>query len=336
MQLSAFGDLSKEATAVGFAGFGGACEGIRMAIGVSPIVAINHDEHAIRLHALNHPETKHYREDIWLVDPWRACRGRKLKLLWLSPDCTHHSRAKGKAPRMSGRRSLADVVFKWVETVRPAVIMLENVPEWLDWGPLDEHGKPISERKGELFRAWVDRLDSYGYCVEWRILEAHRYGVPTSRRRVYLIARCDGQPIVWPEPTHGPGLLPYRTAAECIDWSERWRTDLSVESLCRDTMRRIEHGRRLFGDSPFLVEYYGTGLSASLDAPLHTVTTVDRFGLVYGNKFRMLQPRELARAMGFPDSYILEGSKRDQVARIGNAVCPQMAEALVRANLGGV
>lgn len=331
MQQSLFGDLQCLASAVLFAGLGGACEGIRRATHSSPLVAINHSDHAIQLHALNHPETMHCREDVWAVHPASVIRGRRLDLLWLSPDCTHHSRAKGAAPRESHRRSLADVVFRWVDSVQPRIIMLENVPEWIEWGPLDSNGQPDKAHKGELFRAWVMRLNQYGYRVEWRILEAHRYGVPTSRKRVYLIARRDAYAIMWPRETHGPGMQPFRTARECIDWSiagNPIRDDMSVK-----TLDRIAQGRRLFRGNPFLITYYGNGQAVSIDRPLPTVTTVDRFALIQGDTHRMLQPRELARAMGFPEAYRLIGSKRDQVARIGNAVCPHMAEVLVQANL---
>lgn len=317
-------------SAVAFAGMGGACEGIAKTLGRSPLVAINHDDHSIRLHKMNHPHTVHYREDVYRVDPALACNGRRLRLFWLSPDCTDHSNAKGSAPRSAGRRSLADVIFMWLKDADPDYCMLENVPEWLDWGPLID-GRRDNTRKGEYFREWLDQVQSYGRRVEWRVLRASDYGVPTSRTRVYLVAAREGLPIIWPEPTHGPGKLPYATAAQCIDWSlpmasiTNRRTPLSGK-----TMTRIEHGRALYGDKPFLVEYYGTGLSADINAPLHTITCVDRFGLVHGDGFRMLQPRELARAMGFPDSYILEGTKREQVARIGNAVCPPMAALLAR------
>jgi DNA (cytosine-5)-methyltransferase 1 len=334
-QGSLFGRLDRLASVVLFAGLGGSCEGIRQATGTSPLAAVNHCPHAIQLHALNHPETLHMQGDVWDVAPREAVRGRTLDLLWLSPDCTHHSRAKGGMPRETGRRALADVAIPWARDARPRVIMLENVPEWLQWGPLNEDGHPIRERAGEFFRAWCSRLVDLGYQIEWRVLRACDYGAPTSRERVYLIARRDGHPIVWPAPTHGPGAsYPWRTAAECVDWSLPWARDLRDRPLCEASMRRVDAGRKACGDRPFLIVYYGTGLCASLDKPLPTVTTHDRFGIVSGQRYRMLHPRELARAMGFPESYQLEGSRAEQVARVGNAVCPPVAEALVRANVG--
>jgi DNA (cytosine-5)-methyltransferase 1 len=480
-----------------FAGGGGASEGIRQALGVSPWLAINHDEAAIRMHEANHPETIHLTEDLFRVRPadHRPRRGQ-VDLLWASPDCTHHSRAKGGKPRETGRRLLAWVVVEWARAVHPKVIALENVQEFRDWGPLDEHGHPIASRKGETFAEFVGALQLAGYRVEHRVLNAADYGAPTSRRRLFLVARCDGEEIRWPEPTHGPGrALPWRTAAECIDWSipvpsifERARP------LAEATQRRIAEGVRRYvlehprpfvvsidhqstgasavrsvdeplstattkarhalavpsliqagygeregqaprvldlgaplgtvvaggpkhalvaaflarhfggrisasvgraldqpvptvtavdhhslvaativgtggraGQSPprpidrpmgttttkadaalvaaFLTKFYGTAIGQAADVPLDTVTSVDRFGLVTVDLegephvitdigMRMLQPRELARAQGFGDDYVLTGSKREQVARVGNSVCPPVAAALVRSLFG--
>lgn len=202
-----------------FAGGGGASIGTEAATGKPVTIAINHDQVAIAVHKENHPSTEHYTADIFEVDPVKACRGRKVSHLHASPDCRHHSRAKGGKPVSDSVRSLADVVVVWAEKVRPRVITLENVPEFADWGPLDAKARPIKERKGETFRRWSAKFEALGYQVEHRVLHAHHYGAPTSRKRLFLVARCDGQPIVWPEPTHGPGKKPYRTAAECIDFS---------------------------------------------------------------------------------------------------------------------
>lgn len=242
-----------------FAGGGGASTGIEMAIGRSVDIAINHDPDAIAMHKANHPNTRHYCESVWDVNPEEACEGEDVALAWFSPDCTHFSRAKGGKPVDKNIRGLAWVTIRWAYTVRPKVIMLENVPEIQTWGPLDENGKPIKERSGETFNGFIAVLTTglskthpafiemcvaleidvnsqmadelsrgLGYDVDFRILRSCDYGAPTTRTRFYMIARSDGKKIVWPEPTHAPkdsievrcGMLqPYRTAAECIDWN---------------------------------------------------------------------------------------------------------------------
>lgn len=242
-----------------FAGGGGASTGIEMAIGRSVDIAINHDPDAIAMHRANHPRTKHYCEDVWQVDPAEACAGNPVALAWFSPDCKHFSRAKGGKPVDRNIRGLAWVAVRWAYTVRPRVIMLENVPEIQTWGPLDENGKPIKERAGETFDGFIAALSSgipethsaygemcdalsigrdsemarslqqgLGYRIEHRVLKSCDYGAPTTRTRFYMIARSDGSPVVWPEATHAPKdsedvktgrKLPYHTAAECIDWS---------------------------------------------------------------------------------------------------------------------
>ena len=471
-----------------FAGGGGWAEGFMWATGVPPAIAVNHDAHAIAMHIANHPETEHHHEDIYAVDPIKATRGRSVGWLHLSPDCTHFSRAKGGKPRSQKIRALAWIAIPWAKAVCPRIISLENVAEFVTWGPLDAEGKPIKERAGETFREFVGKLQQLGYAVEWRTLNAADYGAPTSRKRLFLIARRDGRPIVWPEKTHGPGRAhPYRTAAECIDWSIPVPSIFDRKKpLAEATQRRIAEGIRRYvlenprpflvnlthgvriesldepfrtltaahrgekaivaptviqvgygerkGQKPrvldlhaplgtivaggnkhalvaaflakhyggvvgqqldktigtvtardhhavvachiesmysnskgkavdepmptltaqsnhhavvaaFLAKYYGNDQhGACIDDPMHTVTTKDRLGLVAvtidGEEFviadigmRMLQPRELARAQGFRDSYVLTGTKSDQVARIGNSVCPHVAEAIVRANL---
>lgn len=273
-----------------FAGGGGASEGIRLALGRDPDVAINHDRVAIAMHEANHPGTWHLRQDIWDVPPRWATRRRPVGLLWASPDCKHFSKAKGAAPTRSREiRSLAWVVEKWAREVRPRVIILENVEEFKTWGPLDSRGKIIKSQKGDTYRAFVRSLRRLGYRVEQRELRACDYGAPTIRKRLFLIARCDGLPIVWPEPTHGPGLIPYRTAAEIIDWSipcpsifERKRP------LVENTMRRIAEGIRRYvieAAEPFIVTYYGPKKGEKfrgigMHDPLPTQTTENRFGLV--------------------------------------------------------
>ena len=513
-----------------FAGGGGASTGIEMAIGHSVDIAINHDPDAIAMHKANHPATKHYCEDVWQVDPIEACAGNPVALAWFSPDCKHFSRAKGGKPVDKHIRGLAWVAIKWAYTVRPQVIMLENVPEIQTWGPLGEDGKPIRERAGETFEGFILALTSgipeshpayqeicdalsidpasetalklqkgLGYNVQHRTLKSCDYGAPTTRTRFYLIARCDGRTIAWAEPTYAPKdseavrlgrKKPYHTAAECIDWSIPAESIFERDKpLAENTLRRIARGIQKFvidnpepfivnykfdneprgaeeplstitavnnhclvaptliqyhsetakdevrgqelteplmtqdtsnryplsvahimknyaggykgagsaADVPldtvtakdhnslvtahimtlrnnqdgqavdkplstvtsggghhaevqaFLVKYFSTGAAKSVNEPLDTVTTKDRFALVtiHGEqyvitdiKMRMLQPRELFNAQGFPHDYVIDHDadghpypKSKQVARCGNAVTPQVPAALVRANL---
>lgn len=484
-----------------FAGGGGASEGIRRALGRCPVVAVNHDPAAIRMHSANHPSTLHLTESVFATKPKIAAAGREVDLLWASPDCTHFSRAKGGKPRSKEIRSLAWVVVEWAREVAPRIIMLENVREILSWGPLDENDEPIKDRAGETWKEFVAALEGAGYRVEWRLLVAADYGTPTTRERLFLVARRDGLPIRWPEPTHGKGRAhPWRAAAEVIDWSipcpsifERKRP------LAEATQRRIAeglrryvlgpkarpyivgltHGGRLYdsdeplrtittangrefaavspvvapvlvqtgygerkGQAPrcldvtaplgtvvaggakhalvaaFLAKHYGGVVGQDLERPLGTVTAIDHHSLVAAHitKFhgsalagspvdaplptvtagggrggghaglvaafltkwysgggtsqpvtapvgtvtthdgfdlvtvdiagepwavvdiglRMLQPRELARAQGFPDHYVLTGTKAEQIERIGNSVCPPVVEAIVRAQFEGV
>jgi DNA (cytosine-5)-methyltransferase 1 len=479
-----------------FAGAGGWSHGWREATGVEPLVAVNHCAHAVHLHRLNHPATEHFLEDVWSVDPATAVAGRRVDWLHGSPDCTHFSRAKGGKPREQKIRGLAWVLVDWARASRPRFLSIENVAEFETWGPLDAEGQPIKARAGETFREFVAALRGLGYAVDWRVLCAADFGAPTIRRRLFLVARRDGQPIRWPEPTHADpskrdlfsaGLKPWRTAAECIDWSIPCpsifgRKRPLAPATCRriaagivrfvlqgrpflvnlshggrveaidDPMRTITakprggdralvaptivqtaHGdfsaragvRAHPADAPlgvvtgsnnhalvaaflqqnftgmvgkplrvpvptitardhhslvaatllanntnnapgrvdrplgtvttgdrhylvasFLQQYYGTGGQHSrVDAPLPAVVTRARHGLVTVEidgvdyaiadiGLRMLEPRELARAQGFPDSYVLEGTKAEQIARIGNSVVPQVAAAIVRANLG--
>lgn len=298
-----------------FAGGGGASDGIRRALGRCPDIAINHDPAAVEMHTVNHPSTRHYCEDVFHVDPRQACGARRPDLLWASPDCTFHSRARGCAPiRDADRpiRGLAWVVVRdpldedgrgedrhpgWADTVRPKVICLENVPEFAKWGPLLEDGRPDPARSGETFRRFVGALEALGYAVEWRTRKAHHAGAPTSRERLYLVARCDGQPIVWPEPTHGPGRLPFRTAAECIDWTipcpsvlltqeqaRQLKAETGIECrrpLADATLRRVAEGVRRYvveSASPYIVRtdmQSGGRLRglAPTTEPLRTVTT---------------------------------------------------------------
>ncbi len=526
----------KELFVDNFAGGGGASTGIEAAIGRSVDIAINHDPDAIAMHKANHPASKHYCEDVWQVDPVEACGGNRVALAWFSPDCTHFSRAKGGKPVDKNIRGLAWVTVKWALLVRPRVIMLENVPEIQTWGPLGSDGKPDKTRVGETFDGFICALTTgmppthpafeemcsalgidsdspeavrisagLGYDLEYRVLRSCDYGAPTTRTRFYLIARSDGRPIVWAEPTHAPKdsadvkagrKLPYHTAAECIDWSIPAQSIFERDKpLAENTMRRIARGIQKFvfenpepfivpigygerdgqtprvnsidrplgtvvtsgkhylvaptliqyhsetntdevrgqelseplmtvdtspryalsvahimknyaggytgagspADAPlgtvtakdhnslvtahimtmrnhmdgqpideplttvscsgahhaevqaFLVKYFSTGAAKSVNEPLDTVTTKDRFALVtvHGEeyiiadiKMRMLQPRELFNAQGFPHDYIIDHDadghpypKSKQVARCGNAVTPPVPAALVRVNL---
>jgi DNA (cytosine-5)-methyltransferase 1 len=186
-----------------FAGGGGASTGIEIALGRSPDIAINHDAVALAMHEVNHPATKHLTSDIWSVDPLTATGGRPVGLLWASPDCKHFSKAKGGKPVEKKIRGLAWVVVHWANVVSPRVIILENVEEFSTWGPLGADNKPCPLQKGVIFRRWLSELEGLGYAVEWRELRACDYGAPTIRKRLFLIARRDGLPIVWPDQTHG-------------------------------------------------------------------------------------------------------------------------------------
>lgn len=470
-----------------FAGGGGASTGIELAIGRSVDIAINHDPAAIAMHRANHPATEHYAEDVWAVDPVEACKGRPVALAWFSPDCKHHSKAKGGKPVSRKIRGLAWVAVRWARKVRPRVIMLENVEEFMDWCRLDERDRPDLRYRGETFRRFVRQLERQGYQVDWRLLRACDYGAPTMRKRFFLIARSDGQKIVWPEPTHADprslevtaGLKkPWVPVADVLDFSlpcpsifdsseeifEKYGIR-AVRPLAEKTLRRIAHGvvkfvlenpspfliddaapmliqyhsersesvrgqgvdrpvmtvdasnryglvsafiskyydggytgagsradepvgtitaidhnalcaafitqfnhnsrgqelteplntitagQGHFGDvRAFLVKYYsGGGHGSPLSEPAPTITTKDRLGLVTirGQDYRiadiglrMLTPRELFDAQGFPADYIIDVdadgrpyTKSEQVARCGNAVCPPIPAALVRANL---
>lgn len=516
--------LFEELITDNFAGGGGASTGIELALGRPVNIAINHDPDAILMHRTNHPWTTHYQVSVWDIDPREVCQGRPVGVAWFSPDCKHFSKAKGKALRDRNIRGLAWIVLRWAGTVRPRVIFLENVEEFTTWGPVRK-GKPVKKKAGTTFRKWKSQLEELGYKVEHRLLVAADYGAPTNRKRLVLVARCDGEPIRWPERTHAPmgseevrtgKCKPWRAAAEIIDWSlpcpsvfdskeqikEKYGLT-AVRPLADNTMRRIIRGVDKFtirSGKPFIVgqtarnliqyhteqsenvrangvkeplptvdasnrhgltcasltEYFGNGNPIDVLEPMHTVTSHDRealtsvhiqkyfdgaykgcgddageplstitalprhgmctahvaefkgqdigqnvqnplrtitasageFGAVKttvaqyrpgnamgywpeirellnrhcgydlkndevlllrigGSQYyiadiglRMLTPRELYNAMGFPPDYKIdrdyrgnEYSKSKQVARCGNAVCPPMAEAVVRANV---
>lgn len=519
--------FTEEITVDGFCGGGGWSTGFELATGRPVDIGINHDAAAIAMHRKNHPYTRHYNENIWEVDPRKACAGHPVGWAHFSPDCKHFSRAKGGKPVSKKIRGLAWVVLKWAGTVHPRIISMENVTEFTTWGPLvaardkttgrvlkqdgsvaapgermpvqEQKMVPDKRRAGKTFRRFVRELRSMGYVVEWRELTACDYGAPTTRKRFFLLARRDGLPIVWPEPTHGDPKseevksgkrLPWHTAAEIIDWSKPCPSIFERKKpLAENTLRRIARGiRKYVLDNPepfivqvnhggegfrgqttgeplptitarhgfgvvapivtkfqqnstgqlpaepldtvmpgatrfavtaatliqyhteraggecrgqdlrkplqtvdasnryglaaamvvqlnnncigqdvreplhtvtagaghfadvraFLIKYYGDGRAHSVDKPLDTITTRDRFGLVTirGTQYqivdiglRMLEPRELYSAQGFPPDYEIEKDcdgkaypKKEQVARCGNAVPPPFATALARAN----
>lgn len=273
-----------------FAGGGGASHGIEQALGRQVDIAINHDQVAISIHGENHPTTEHYREDVFKVDPIAATNGLPVGLAWFSPDCTHHSKAKGGKPRSNKRRGLAWVVVRWAKRVRPRIIMLENVEEFADWGPLDENGQPCNARKGATFVHWCEQLRRLGYTVEHRLLRACDFGAPTTRRRLFLVARRDGYPITWPTPTHGTvrGLEPFRTAAECIDWSLPAPSIFERKKALADaTCRRVAAGIMKFvvnNPDPFILTIDHQGSKGDcvheLGEPLNTITTKARHCVV--------------------------------------------------------
>ncbi|MFC4699348.1 DNA cytosine methyltransferase [Glaciecola siphonariae] len=465
--------LFRELIVDNFAGGGGASQGIYEATGIHVDIAINHDQAAIGMHEMNHPATKHYCESVWDINPKEIIKGRPISLAWFSPDCKHFSKAKGSKPVSKNIRGLAWVALRWAATVKPRVIMLENVEEFKTWGPVLENGMPCPDRKGKTFDSFIRALERQGYKVEFKELRACDYGTPTIRKRLFMIARRDGNKIVWPKPTHGDPkskevksgkLMPWPTAADCIDWSIPCKSIFNRKRpLAENTMRRIAKGIKRYvidadepfivkGHAPFIMKYYGgvTGSQAteplptvttvdhnalvvafltqyytetegsefrgqslesplctvttanryglvtshmiklrgtnighgtdepihtisaggnhigevraflvkyygsekdgcSLNEPLHTITTKDKFGLVMVKgclyritdiAMRMLQPRELFLAQGFPTDYIIDVdkygkqiTKKDQVARCGNSVCPPLARNLVQANL---
>lgn len=324
----------------GFAGGGGASTGIAKAIGRSPHIAINHDRDSISMHIENHPDSRHYCEDIFRVNPEEVTEGKPVKGAWFSPDCTHHSKARGGKPKEKKIRALSWVVLHWMARVRPTVVFMENVEEITKWGPLDDDGEPIRERNGEIFDAFVGSmqdgcspegdiigemedylgvedtaacLDGLGYTVEWRELVASDYGAPTTRKRLFLVARCDGKPIVWPEPTHGSpkvirqhlkengvcNLKKWKPVADVIDWSIpcpsvfaskeeiREQFDLpAVRPLAEKTMARIAEGIRRFvieTNDPFVVKVnHGSKefRGQSIREPLTTITGKHGYGVV--------------------------------------------------------
>lgn len=290
-----------------FAGGGGASTGIEMATGYSVDIAINHDPEAIKMHKANHPNTKHYCENVWAVDPVKACNGHPVGLAWFSPDCKHFSKAKGGKPKDKNIRGLAWVACRWAGLVRPRVIMLENVEEFKTWGPLNRGHHPIKAKQGETFQKFVQQLTDLGYEVQFRELIAADYGAPTMRKRFFMIARCDGKPIVWPEPTHAPadseevkaGLKkPYVGAYTQLDFSlpcpsifdtseeikEKYGIR-AVRPLAQKTMDRIARGFIKFvlnNPKPFIIQcnHGGERRPNDIREPMPTITGKHGYGIV--------------------------------------------------------
>ena len=330
-----FSDLADEILIDNFAGGGGASEGISQGAGREVDIAINHNAEALDMHARNHPGTKHYCESVFDVDPLEATKGRPVGLVWLSPDCRHHSKAKGGKPREQGIRGLAWIAMRWAVITKPRLIMLENVAEFQDWGPLDAKGFPIKAHAGETFKSFVRALSTgiekddpaikeiqqalgedfpvqhlfngLGYKVEFKELRACDYGAPTIRKRLFLVARRDGLPIIWPAPTHvdpkktdlfSSSLLPWKTAADCIDFREPTKSIFDRKKpLATNTLRRVAKGIKRFvldcptpfivslahgEESPSGVKHWGSGVR-DINLPLQTV-------LASGNGASVVQP----------------------------------------------
>lgn len=324
-----------------FAGGGGASTGIELATGYSVDIAINHDPKAIKMHKANHPNTKHYCENVWAVDPVKACNGHPVGLAWFSPDCKHFSKAKGGKPKDKNIRGLAWVALRWAGLVRPRVIMLENVEEFKTWGPLNRRHHPIKEKQGKTFERFVQQLRDLGYKVEFRELIAADYGAPTMRKRFFMIARCDGKPIVWPEPTHGPadseevkaGLLkPYVGAYTQFDFSlpcpsifdtaeeiKKKYGIRAVRPLAPKTMERIARGLKKFvldNPEPFIIQcnHGGERRPNDIREPMPTITGKHGYGIV--------EPK-LAPYMGTNTTNHPGGNCKDPIHTIttGNQQC---------------
>lgn len=443
-----------------FCGGGGTSTGMIQAFqkaGINfQLIGVNHWKIAVETNKLNHPFEKLYCSTVQNVKPREAVPSGRLHFLWASPECTNHSRAKGGRPRDEQSRSTAWDILKWAQELYVDRIYIENVVEFLDWGPIDAKGHPMGSKKGETFRAFIAALESLGYRIDWQTMNAADYGAPTSRVRLIIQAVRGRGKISWPQPTHAknPGLFqekPWRSAREIIDWTIPGKSIFARKKpLSENTIRRIESGiRKYWGEwaepflvilhgtkdrqvrasartldkplptisdgeihtgivepfivrynggedrhhsisdpvpvldcsnryglveplfipqqsagtvkpvsnplptvaaagaisivEPFMIKFYGNEHGAeSLNDPIDTICTKDRFGLVNGYlvevngaryildiRFRMLQPHELAAGMGFPADYKFAGNKSEQVRQIGNAVCPNLAEALI-------
>lgn len=283
-----------------FAGGGGASVGIEMALGRPVDIAINHDPEAIRMHKVNHPDTVHLTEDIFKVNLQKYVKGRKVSLMWASPDCTSHSKAKGGQPRKNGLRILPWAVYKHAKRILTEVIVMENVEEIQQWGPLDEKGHPIKERQGEDYKKFITAMKSLGYTFDSRELVAANYGAPTTRKRWYAIFRRDGKAIVWPEQTHFKDSEPkWKQCGNFIDWSDLGKSIFDrSKPLAEATQKRIANGiRKYILENPepyivknddalaFLIQYHGEQKAGEsrgqlLSEPIKTIDTSNRYGLV--------------------------------------------------------
>ena len=290
-----------------FAGGGGASTGIELATGYNVDIAINHDPEAIRMHKTNHPDTKHYCESVWDINPVKVCGGHPVALAWFSPDCKHFSKAKGGKPKDKNIRGLAWVACRWAGLVRPRVIMLENVEEFKTWGPLNRSHRPIKKKTGQTYEKFISQLQDLGYEVQTRELIAADYGAPTMRKRFFMVARCDGRPIVWPEPTHGPAdseavregrLKQYVGAYTQIDFdrpcpsifetSEEIKEKYGIRAvrpLAQKTMDRIARGLKKFvldNPEPFIIQcnYGGERRPNDIREPMPTITGKHGYGIV--------------------------------------------------------
>ncbi|MCH5340087.1 MAG: DNA cytosine methyltransferase [Acetatifactor sp.] len=266
-----------------FAGGGGASVGIEMALGRTVDIAINHDPEAIRMHMVNHPDTLHLTEDIFKVDLQKYIKGRHVALMWASPDCTSHSKAKGGKPREAGLRILPWAVYKHAKAILPDVIIMENVEEIQQWGPLDKQGYPIKEKKGQEYEKFISHMKSLGYDFDSRELVAADYGAPTTRKRWYAIFRRDGKPIVWPEPTHNKngtgGLKKWVAVSTVLDFSDLGKSIFGRKKpLADNTMKRIARGLNKFvfgSQDPFIINYKFCNPPRSCEDPLTTITAVN-------------------------------------------------------------
>ncbi|ALW87838.1 DNA cytosine methyltransferase [Deinococcus actinosclerus] len=319
-----------------FAGGGGASTGLEQALGRPVDIAVNHDPEAVAMHEVNHPHTQHFCESVWEVDPRQVTAGRPVALAWFSPDCKHFSKAKGGKPVSKEIRGLAWVALRWAATVRPRVIVVENVEEFRTWGPLGENGRPCPKQQGRTFRSWVNALQRHGYQVQWRELVAYEFGAPTSRKRLFIVARRDGQPIVWPTPTHGKPTDPrvqsselevWKTAADCIDWSIPIPSIFGRKKvLVPATHRRIAQGILRFtlrAARPFVVTCNHQGDSfrgQGADEPMRTLTAAhDAHGAVV--------------AQMVPQTY--QNAPRAANAPLGTATTQSNAQTLVTASIVG-
>lgn len=316
-------NLSDEITVDGFCGGGGWSTGFEFAIGRTVDIGINHDKYAIAMHKKNHPFTEHYNENIFEVDPYKATKGRPVGWAHFSPDCTHFSRAKGGTPVKKSIRGLAWVVTKWAGTVHPRIISMENVPEFMSWGSLcarrNKDGRiyrmdgtlaekgtyvpyseqqlvPNKKKQGKTFKRFINVMKSFGYKCEWKILTASDYGAPTIRKRLFIIFRNDGKSIIFPNPTHGNPeseevksgkLLPWHTAAECINWDLECPSIFERKKpLAENTLRRIAKGIQKFvieNPNPFIIQVNHGGdnfRGQEVDKPMPTITAKHGFGVV--------------------------------------------------------